>query len=312
MAKIHDEVASKFYGCGLIAPTLLKGMDILDLGSGSGMDCYVLSALATQEGSVCGIDMTKEQLQVAEKHRDFHAKIFGHSKSNVRFVHGLIEDLAAAGLDKDAMFDVIVSNCVINLADDKRAVLSEAFRVLKEGGEMYFSDVYADRRIDQQLVSDPILYGECLSGALYWNDFLQMARSVGFADPRLVRSRPLEITNEKVAAKIGHIKFYSATYRLFKLKELEQDCEDYGQAVRYRGTIEHHPNQYDLDAHHCFEQGKMTSVCANTFNILKKSRYAEHFEFFGDQSTHYGIFPGCGKQIPFVTESPIGGGGSCC
>jgi SAM-dependent methyltransferase len=85
-------------------------------------------------------------VQVARAHEEHHARAFGYSKSNVTFTKGVIEDLEAAGIAAGSV-DVIVSNCVINLSEDKAAVLSQAHRVLKHGGEMYFSDVYADRRI---------------------------------------------------------------------------------------------------------------------------------------------------------------------
>jgi arsenite methyltransferase len=92
-----------------------------------------------------------------------------------------------------ASFDVIVSNCVINLSIDKPAVFSGAFALLKPGGELYFSDVYCDRRLPESVRADPELYGECLGGALYWNDFLPMAKRTGFLDPRLVTSRPIDV-----------------------------------------------------------------------------------------------------------------------
>ena len=85
-------------------------------------------------------------LQVARAHQEHHAQAFGYDNSNVTFTKGVIEDLEAAGIAAGSV-DVIVSNCVINLSEDKAAVLSQAHRVLKHGGEMYFSDVYADRRI---------------------------------------------------------------------------------------------------------------------------------------------------------------------
>src|SRR5690606_32362502 len=140
----------------------------------------------------------------ARRHQQYHADAFGHACSNVRFIEGEIERLDELGLGADS-FDVLVSNCVINLVPDKARVLREAWRVLKPGGELYFSDVYADRRVPAELVADPELYGECLSGALYWNDFLGLAKAAGFADPRLVEDAPIEISDPRIAARIGHI-----------------------------------------------------------------------------------------------------------
>ncbi len=159
-------------------------------------------------------------------------------------------------------FDVIVSNCVVNLSPDKDAVLKGVHGLLKPGGEFYFSDVYADRRVPAAVRNDPVLYGECLGGALYWNDFLRLAMRQGFADPRLVEDRPLEITNPDLAQKTGGVGFHSATYRLFKLDGLESACEDYGQAVIYRGTVPGQPERLLLDKHHAIERGRVFPVCA--------------------------------------------------
>ena len=179
LKNIHNEVSSRYYGCGLVYPPLLEGLRILDLGCGSGQDCYVLAQMVGERGEVVGVDMTDEQLDVARRHVDWHTQAFGYSRPNVRFLKGYIEKLDQLDLEPGS-FDVIVSNCVINLSIDKAAVLREAAKLLREGGEMYFSDVYADRRVPQHLVNDPVLYGECLSGAMYWNDFHNLAREVGF------------------------------------------------------------------------------------------------------------------------------------
>ncbi len=310
LSKLHDEVLTRYYGCGLVYPQDIEGRKILDLGCGAGRDVYLLSQLVGEQGHVTGVDMTLEQLQVARRHQDYHTEAFGYQVSNVTFLQGYIEKL----LDLDlapASFDAIVSNCVINLSPDKQAVLKGAFELLKEGGELYFSDVYADRRIPQHLVEDPLLYGECLSGALYWNDFISLAKQAGFGDPRLVTSHPITIENQEIEDKLGHIKFYSATYRLFKLPELESACEDYGQAVIYKGSIAQHPQAFELDNHHVIEKGQVFPVCGNTWRMLEQTRFKQHFEFIGNWDTHFGIFPGCGTDIPFADEVSTNTGGCC-
>lgn len=311
--KIHPEVSSHYYGCGLIIPQKISGLKILDLGSGSGMDVYTLSALVGESGHISGVDMTDEQLDIARRHQDFHTKAFGHQKSNVEFNKGYLEQLDELDLEPGS-FDLIVSNCVINLCQDKEAVLKHCHRLLKAGGEMYFSDVYSDRRVPDSLRQDPELYGECLSGALYWNDFHNLAKTCGFADPRLVEDRPLGLNNASVIDRIGHINFYSATYRLFKIDGLEPACEDYGQAVKYLGGIEDQEQLFILDKHHHIEKGRLFPVCGNTYRMLHESRFADHFEFYGNGDHHFGIFEGCGSELPYdrSIEPEQSNSGGCC
>ena len=317
LARIHDQVMAKYYGCGLILPEALEGRTILDLGSGAGRDVYVLSQMVGEQGKVIGVDMTPEQLEVAREHADYHRQQFGFANSNVEFIEGTLENLAELGIEPNSV-DVIVSNCVINLCTDKAAVLRAAYDLLKPGGEIYFSDVYADRRMPQVLRQDPVLWGECLSGAFYWNDFLTVAKGCGFLDPRLVESSPITVENEALQKKLGTIRCYSATYRLFKLPELEPACEDYGQAVIYKGGIPHSENVFLLDGHHAIEKGKIFPVCGNTWQMLKDTRFSGFFEFVGtnldDNAVHYGIYPDCGSDLPFNEETnrSSDSGGGCC
>ncbi|WP_456372245.1 methyltransferase domain-containing protein [Thiolapillus sp.] len=311
MTDIHPEVAARYYGCGLVVPELLNDCRILDLGCGSGQDVFLLSALVGETGEVVGVDMTPEQLAVARRHETWHQERYGYNQPNTRFLEGRLESLEQLDLEPGS-FDIVVSNCVLNLVPDKEAVLRSVFDLLKPGGEFYFSDVYADRRLPEALKNDPVLYGECLSGALYWNDFQQMAKAAGFFDPRLVSDRPLRIDDPKQQNKLGEARFFSATYRLIKLDGLEAFCEDYGQAVRYRGSIPHHPHAFTLDKHHHMETGRIFPVCGNTWRMLHDTRFQPHFEFFGDFDNHYGIFADCGTAMPFDSNDSSPAKGGCC
>ncbi|HMY38027.1 MAG TPA: methyltransferase domain-containing protein [Marinagarivorans sp.] len=307
LAKLHPAVVERYYGCGLVCPSDLSGLRVLDLGCGAGRDVFLLSQLVGEGGEVVGVDMTSEQLAVARDYQAYHAEQFGFD--NVRFVQGYIEQLDQLGLEAGS-FDLVVSNCVVNLSPDKPSVLAGVARLLKPGGELYFSDVYCDRRLPEALRQDPVLYGECLGGALYWNDFTRLAKQAGFNDPRLVEDRPLEITDPVLAERLGEHRFYSATYRLFNLPQLEDACEDYGQAVRYKGTCQQQPHAFVLDKHHRFVAGKLYPVCGNSHDMLKLSRLAQHFEFFGDNRRHFGLFEGCGSSIPFTQTTPTNA--ACC
>ena len=279
--------------CGLIKPELIKGARILDLGCGSGRDVYAMSRLVGEDGSVVGVDMTDEQLEIAEKYIEYHREKYGYKKGNVRFVKGYIEELDKLGFE-DNSFDVIISNCVVNLSPFKDKTMSGIYKLLKPGGEFYFSDVYSDRRISDKLLRDPILYGECLSGALYKKDFIRLAKRIGFNDPRVVKSAPITIEDKETEKLVGNIEFESITYRLFKIEELEDACEEFGQAVIYKGTIPGYPNKFTLDEGHIFETGRSALVCGNTFLMLNKSRFCKHFEYFGSMNIHFGEFKDCG------------------
>lgn len=312
LADIHPEVAAKYYGCGLVAPLALGGARILDLGCGAGRDVYALSRLVGEQGFVTGVDFTPEQLATARARQAWHADRYGYRRSNVDFIEGDIEDLGAIGL-ADASFDIIVSNCVINLCADKEAVFRAARRLLRPGGEFYFSDVYADRRLSRDLMNDPVARGECLGGALYWNDFLAIAKAAGFADPRLVSDRSLGVNDAALKARLAPASFHSATYRLFAIDGLEPACEDYGQAVRYNGGVAEAETLFVLDAHHAIDKGRVFPVCGNTYRMLSESRFARFFDFIGDWSTHYGVFPGCGTSSPFGRASAgEERSGACC
>ncbi|MCA9519807.1 MAG: methyltransferase domain-containing protein [Myxococcales bacterium] len=307
MAQIHPDVLDKFYGCGSPIPPALEGQTVLDLGFGSGRDVFVLSKLVGAAGRVIGVDMTEAQLAVGRGTLAYHAEAFGYREPNVELLEGYIEDLASLGI-ADASIDLVVSNCVLNLSPRKDRVFSEIFRVLKPGGELYFSDVFGDRRIPARLASDPLLVGECLGGALYIEDFRRLMRSVGCLDYRVTQRNPLTLRNDEVIRAIGMVRFQSMTIRSFKL-DFEDICEDYGHVATYRGTIDEAPHHFDLDDHHRFETGRPLRVCGNTARMLSETRFAPHFTVQGSFETHFGAFD-CASD---TQTSPAGSGdGACC
>jgi len=309
LSEVHDEILTKYYGCGTAFPADLHNLRVLDLGCGTGRDSYVMSKLVGPAGFVFGLDMTPEQIEVAQRHQEHMADVFGFEKSNVKFVQDVIENMDQH-FEKNSL-DMVTSNCVINLIADKEPVLAQVHTLLRDGGEFYFSDVYVDRRLPENLKTHPMLHGECLGGALYIGDFENMAARVGFHDPRLVTSRVIELEPE-VQALVNNAVFTSRTYRLWKIAGLEGACEDFGHVATYKG---HHPqgeDRYTLDAEHVFEKGRPERVCGNTVRMIAESRLAEYFEIHGDFSTHYGLFEACGTDA-FRRQAPsAGGGASCC
>ncbi|MCS7205423.1 MAG: methyltransferase domain-containing protein [Leptospiraceae bacterium] len=298
---IASEIKNKYYGCGSPIPTVLKGLKVLDIGCGTGRDVYVLSKLVGEEGFVWGIDITKSQIEIAKKYIDYHTEKFGYRRPNVAFINDLIENIE--DYFEEESLDLVISNCVFNLIFDKESVLRSIYKILKPGGEFYFSDNYADRRIPDHLKDHPVLYNECLSGALYKKDFIRLARKVGFMDPRVVSENTINLSNPEIEDLVGNIQFYSITYRLWKIPGLEDACEDYGQIAIYKGGIAESPHKFVLDATHIFEKGKPERVCGNTTLMLSATRFRPYFEIIGDFSTHYGEFKECGTITTTTTNS---------
>jgi SAM-dependent methyltransferase len=306
---IEHEVLEKFYGCGSPLPPALDNAVVLDLGCGSGRDVYMASSLVGPKGRVIGVDMTDEQLEIARRYESSQMRRFGYLKSNVTFEQGYIEDLKSLGIEDNSV-DVVISNCVINLSPDKDRVFSEIFRVLKPGGELYFSDVFTGRRVPEALRRDPVLYGECLGGAMYVEDFRRMLRKFGVLDYRVVARSRIDLQDPEVEVKAGMIDFHSLTVRAFKLDNLEDICEDYGQVATYHGSIGEAPHEFVLDDHHIFVTGKPMLVCGNTAAMLQDSRYGKYFTVHGDRSVHYGEFD-CGPGTGKAAETDVSGG-ACC
>lgn len=159
-------------GCG--NPTALgeikQGEVVLDLGSGAGIDCFLAAKKVGNSGKVIGVDMTEEMVNKSKK----LAEKYGFN--NVEFRLGEIDDLPI----KDNSIDVIISNCVINLAPDKLKVFKEAYRVLKKDGRMYISDIVLLEQLSERQRNDEDLIAGCVGGALLKDDYLSIVKNAGF------------------------------------------------------------------------------------------------------------------------------------
>ena len=278
-APVYDMVFGKVFDEGRKSTIALAdaiGGCVLDVGVGTGLSLSDYS----RSTRLHGVDISEPMLRKAQE------RVRAQNLTNVETLSVMdAKNLAFP----DEAFDAVVAQYVITAVPDPEATLDDFMRVLKPGGELYFSDVFADRRIPATLRQDPVLLGECLAGALYGEDFRRLMASVGCADVRTVQTSVVPLYDPAIIAKIGMVRFSSVTVRAFKLA-LEDRCEDFGQIATYRGSIAHHPHAFDLDDHHHFETGRPLRVCGNSFAMLAHTRYAPHFDLHGDQSTHFGLF----------------------
>ncbi len=204
---IPEEVLKISYGCGTPAglKTVSHGETVLDIGSGGGIDCFAASRLVGPTGHVIGIDMTDTMLAIAQKNAPIVAANLGCPASNVEFRKGMADAMPVI----DGSVDLIISNCVINLAPDKRKVFREMFRVAKPGGRFTISDIVADQPVPQYLVHDAEKWGDCLSGALTLTDYIAGLVGSGFLGIHLINSAPWQV--------IDGIHFFSVTLTGYKL-----------------------------------------------------------------------------------------------
>lgn len=170
--KAIPEGANLGLGCGnpVALASLLEGETVLDLGSGTGFDCFLAANRVGKKGKIIGIDMTPEMIENARK----NAEKGGYK--NVEFRLGEIENLP---LDAGAV-DVIISNCVINLSPEKEKVFQEAFRVLKPGGRMMISDIVLLDDLPEPIKNSVPAYAGCIAGAMKKDQYIQSIKDAGF------------------------------------------------------------------------------------------------------------------------------------
>lgn len=204
---IPEEVLKISYGCGTPAglETVETGETVLDIGSGGGIDCFEASRLIGPSGRVIGIDMTDTMLEIARRNAPLVAANLGYPHPNTEFRKGMADAMPV----EDASIDLIISNCVINLAPDKRKVFREMYRVLKPGGRFTISDIVSDQVVPQYMVHDSAKWGDCLSGSLQVQDYIGGMVDAGFRAVHQIKSA--------VWQSIDGIHFLSVTLTGYKL-----------------------------------------------------------------------------------------------
>lgn len=174
-------------GCGL--PTefaeIKEGHHVLDLGSGAGNDCFVARAFVGEKGKVTGIDFTEAMV---EKALENNQKL---GYTNVEFMLGDIEEMPLP----DNAFDVVISNCVLNLVPDKAKAFKEIYRVLKPGGHFCVSDVVLSVDLPDKIKQDAEMYAGCISGAIQKDDYLEIIRENHFTDVSIEKEKEIAIPN---------------------------------------------------------------------------------------------------------------------
>lgn len=182
-------------GCGnpTAVASLKTGEVVVDLGSGGGFDCFLAAKQVGENGKVIGVDMTPDMLSKARA----NAKKLG--ASNVDFRLGEIEHLPVA----DNTADIIISNCVINLAPDKLSVYREAFRILKPGGRLAIADTMANDVLPEEVKNDLKLWSCCIGGAITVKETEQKLKEAGFEDIKISVNKEYQDTVKEWASKTG-------------------------------------------------------------------------------------------------------------
>ena len=347
---IPQEIIDRDYGCGDPSPYVRLGDTVVDLGSGGGKLCYIISQQVGPTGKVIGVDVNSDMLELARSHQPGVAEKIGHD--NVEFKRGRIQDLAL-GLDQltiemqsietagsegalnivqlqddmranrpmipDNSVDCVVSNCVLNLVkpNDRLQLFREIFRVLKPGGRAAISDIVSDEDVPTEMQNDPTLWSGCISGAWREDRFVDEFTKAGFEGCKIDKRQ------EEPWQTVNGIEFRSVTILAFK--KFADECLERNQTVIYRGPF----SSVSDDDGHKYIRGQRTAVCDKTFSMLSEQSFdgcfylvnphnevplesAEEFDCSRDQLRHPRETKESDYNLTQLGSSDCCGGTDCC
>jgi SAM-dependent methyltransferase len=315
LSVIPAEVLERDYGCGDPSRFVRAGETVLDLGSGGGKICFIASQVVGSAGRVIGVDRNRDMLALARGAASQVAAAVGFA--NTEFRCGQIQDLAldleavdrwladhpvtaredlfalqaeqerlrrTAPLVPDASIDVVVSNCVLNLVDERerQQLFAELFRVVKVGGRVAISDIVSDEDVPEEQRRDPTLWSGCISGAFREDRFLQAFADAGFHGVHLAKrdERPWQV--------VGGVEYRSVTVVAHKGKQ--GPCLEGNYAILYPGPW----SEVRDDDGHVFRRGERTAVCSKTYGLLTAEPYAQQV---------IGLPPY--REIPVTEQAPF-------
>jgi len=231
-------------------------------------------------GHLIVVDPHQHQIQHARNYVEYHTTSFCQTQTNLQFIQSSFNDLH---LVADGSIDVLLFHNVLSQSQEMQPILTECFRVLKEGGELLFADRFLRIRIPRQGQ-----WEDCVPG-IYFEDLRRAMNRAGFIDPRVVTSFKVSSADPIVDAEMIQLGLTSKTIRSFKISSLEDSWENFGQLAMYNGTINNCTSHFLLDKDNLFMASQAVPVSSNTADMLAISRYKDHFTIT-QQGDHLGPF----------------------
>jgi arsenite methyltransferase len=281
LAYIPADVLNNNQGCGspisTIRDEMKPGQVVVDLGSGAGLDIFIASRLVGAHGTAIGIDMTPEMIEIADRNRAAVAENLGYAAPNTRFIEASIEKIPL----EDESVDWVVSNCVLNLSDDKNSTLDEIYRVLKPGGRCVISDVFTIESLPNFIKLNERMYNLCLGGALTMQEFVGAARKSGL--------RGVRLREQSRYSQVGCYQFHSLVIECVK--------PDPCVAPRYtHATLIGPCSRAVVETGQEFRRGQSAPIDAETAILLDLPCYREFFH----------LHAGPGRDFESPLRPPLG------